>query len=180
MGRTSFDLSAVQRALGMKVGVSLPSMETASMIPTFLVGDMSSSFASEAFEARAVYALDGRAHEIQAIAPGGIVVERLRITGAANDLVTAGIFTTKQIVDTANLARMDVGGTPTSSRIFNEPIAAAGAPFNTHFTLNAAGVYTPGQISWVVSSGSFLAFNAGASVTLEIQWREIPISVGSE
>lgn len=180
MGRTTFDLSAVQRALGMKVGVGLPSMGTDIMIPTVRLADFSKSFASEAFEARGVYALNARAHEIQSIAPGGIVVERLRITGIANTLVTAGVFPTKQIASAANLARMDVGGTPTTSRVFNEPISAAGAPFGTHLSLAASGEYEV-AVSWFVPSGSFLAFNITLSTgTLEFQWREIPVHVGSE
>jgi len=180
VGRTTFDLSAVQRALGMKVGVGLPSMQTEQMGPVVLLADFSKSFASEAFEARGVYALPGRAHEIQSIAPGGIVVERVRITGVANNVVTAGIFTTKQIVSVANLPRIDVGGSPTTSRVFNEPTSAPGAPFNTQLDLSAAGEYEV-AVSWFVTSGSFLAFDITLSTgTLELQWREIPVHVGSE
>lgn len=80
---TTFDLSAVLRALGARTSASVPNVATGQLLPVVVLGDFSNTFAPETIEARGltqgnpVSAAAGTWSGVylQSLAPGGIVVE---------------------------------------------------------------------------------------------------------
>lgn len=200
MGRTTFDLSSVQRALGMKVGVGLPSMQTDSMMPVVLLADFSRSFAAEAFESRGVLGsetlsgdvLNRPVIELKAISPGGVVIEEVRVFhGVLNGLASARVTFLNQvnpiavplapIVDPENI--IEIGGDPVTSvgrsfALVGEP-SSAGIP-----VILDAGSAAVTNMGWFLPSGRVFRINGTLAPTstlaASIQFREIPVSVGSE
>lgn len=199
MGRTTFDLSAVQRALGMKVGVGLPSMQTESMAPVVVLADFSRSFAAEAFEARGVLGASQPSPpagnrpvvELKAISNGGVVIEEVRVfngivAGAPgeavrfeNDESAISVGVVGPLAETI----IDVGGEDVGSegRSFSVVGATtAGIPIQ----LNLSGLATVTNMGWFLPSGRVFRVSGEVNLTgvlsLSIQFREIPVHVGSE
>jgi len=191
--QTTFDLSQIQRALGMKTGVSLPAMEAGKLVQTMVVGDMSKSFAAEQFEARgfatgfaSFHATQFSFAQIIANAPGGIVIERVDIK--ANDPLNVPIdqIGIRTGFPTGLLGPIDgitfnVGGAPLSSKVTggNHPVR----PTEAIVALDAIGHKTFENFSWFIPSGS--AFEVGTRqvnevVIVNMQWREIPQAPGSQ
>ena len=191
--QTTFDLSQIQRALGIKTGVSLPSMESGELVQTMVVGDMSKSFAAEQFEARgfstgiAVNNLLNQSYiQIIANAAGGIVIERVNIKGESAlgaPIARCGIrvgfptiLTTPQPGNTFN-----VGGSPISSAVIGGHFPVL--PVVARVDLDSLGTKTYENFSWFIASGSAFEITSHQLDTVmiaNIQWREIPQAPGSQ
>ena len=192
----TFDLGRVYRALGVRSTSVNPDLDTANLIQTIQVADMSKSFAPEAFEARAVGALAGasgpiRTYEVKAIAPGGIVIEIFRVVQPA--AITLGVVVTIQSttrmagVTTVAAGKLDVGGVPTTSTVEQDAAAPLAVPVGASGPIKLVGdssdVILFNPISWFVPASFFLTLTSFGLIDLEdvdIQWREIPQPQGEQ
>jgi len=191
--KTSFSLSRVQRALGIRTGVELPSVETEQLSQTIIVGDMSKSFASEQFEARGFSsAKQGlivdqfSVCELASLASGGIVVERIDVF---SEVFLGGIpddfglriappiesWDTGPFVDNIEI----VGGGPLTSTVRHGAVIAAAT--TQLIRLNLEGQKTFENFGWFIPSGSALScrtIDTFKIIHVTFQWREISQGAG--
>jgi len=191
--QTTFDLSQIQRALGMRTGVSLPAMEAGKLVQTMVVGDMSRSFAAEQFEARGFSTgigindpLNQSCAQIIANAAGGIVIERVDIQ-ATDGLnvprercgIRVGFPTT--LTAPVDGITFNVGGSPVSSIVIGGSFLVLSP--NCRVQLDARGLKTFENFSWFIASGSAFEVSSlqfDTVMVVNIQWREIPQAPGSQ
>lgn len=183
----------------MKVGVGLPSMETENMIPVVKLADFSKSFAAEAFEARGVLgatlgapAGDRPIIELRALAPGGVVIEEVRVFngivfGAPGEAVRFENDAAPAIGPPAPVTEtvLNVGGQPVGSTgISFALLGAVPATPSIPIQLSLSGLAEVTNMSWFLPSGRVFRINGEVNLTAilsaSIQFREIPVSLGSE
>jgi len=181
---TTFNLSKVQQALGVRSINTTPNLVTADLVQSITVADMSKSFASESFEARALGTTQLVSTAcLHSLGIGGIVIERLRVVGP---IPIAGPafqlrLSIEDAIDFPTPARkMDVGGQPTRSRWTDGGLATK---IDASITLDSQGRYDADVISWFIPAKFSLlmeTFPLFADIFYEVQWREIPQSAGPQ
>lgn len=165
------------------------------MSQVLVVGDLSTSFASQQFEARGVSGTtrDGNATDLATVqlianARGGIVIEALDVFAQAGGVPAPepifffNIGTVLVLSVGASVAIIQAGGQPTTSSVESgtttTPITGAGA---IQLFLDD-GFLRLENTNWFVPSGSALIVQARGVALSEIapifQWREIPEAPG--
>lgn len=192
---TTFDLSAVYRALGVRSPNTNVILDTERLTPTIQIADMSRSFAPEAFESRAVSTIVGAnvaaeftICQINSIAPGGIVIERVDLRAATSALVALpqtsmqiGAPLTLNNIITPTI--LNVGGSPVTSTV---QAGSLGAVPGTTIFVNldpANGLKTFENFGWFIPSASsfrLVALGLNEFQWLQVQWREIPQARGQQ
>jgi hypothetical protein len=132
--QSTYDLSAVLRALGVRTARAVPSIAATDLLPVVVVGDFSTTFAAEVVESRAVTpgtnwsspAGFWSATYLHALSPGGIVVENFDFD-PGNRGPIPNIFTCSLEPFTGTLDQLfPIGGGSIASRsatIVNQPLA---------------------------------------------------------
>jgi len=193
---STFDLSRVYEILGIRnPRTNLDVNE--QLIQTVQVADVSSSFASEQFTARAaasaalgpIVAQTSR-FELKAIAPGGIVVEAVfmwaeRAAGTPAEQVFLNIEDPNPLLlGPAISVPLNVGGATVTSTLTRGHLAAASFPDVPIFLDPITAQRSIETLGWFVPSGQVLAMESDTQnaffMRSEFQWREIPQSAGPQ
>jgi len=186
---STFNITAAQRALGIRSPIVNPDFSP-EIVQTVQMADVSKSFAAEAFEARAVGttgAAAAAATELHAIAPGGIVIERLTLSERV--VPPVGIFIEVRATSNLNAVsfisnKMDVGGSLTNSTLRQSILPGPGVlPNFVRIETDPDGFFDLSDISWFVPAGNFLTCSIQAPAVdlyVEVQWREIPQPQGAQ
>jgi len=195
--QSTYDLSAVFRALGVRTARAIPSIQDVGLVPVVQVGDFSSTFAAEVVESRGVVkghswtSPVGRwsAYYLQSLAPGGLVVERyVSDPGGTGNIPT--VFTCSSLPWAAGSFDpiLPIGGGSIASRgnyIIDQPLPLP------DFTgvLGPGDVWGPGGFHqplpdilerWFVPPGRFIGQYIVGQVASSpvIVFREIPEAQG--
>lgn len=195
--QSTYDLSSVFRALGIRTARAVPSLAAVELVPVVQVGDFSSTFAPEVIESRGITsgnlwstpAGQWSGCYLQSLAPGGLVIETFedRPSGAAPQ---PAFFQCSSLpwVGGTFVPIFTIGGGSVASR-FNFIIGQAlplpdfaGALGPGQFWDAATGASPLGRVldRWYVAPGQFVGTyivgQVGASAV--IRFREIPEAQG--
>jgi len=192
--QTTYDLSQVHSALGMKEGNALPSVDGGAMVQTIVVGDMSKTFGAQQFEGRgyctaigAATAAQEAACDLLSLSAGGVVLERIDLRcedSFGNPASQCGfqVLPAKTPLDTVFGAVLvfNVGGVPVQS--FPEGGAIIVGGTRALINLNAIGQKTFENFGWFIPSGGVFRTLGpiNHNLWLTMQWRELPQAPGSK
>lgn len=189
--QTSFSLSRIYRALGVRTGI-LPPFDTEAFAPVAIVADFSRSYAPEQIEGRAVMLETTPSlaphlyvnHLIEVRSAGGIIVEALEIeTDQANAQCYFKRRQTRPWTGISlNTQRVDVGGLSTRSDVEGAwNVVLLGTPSCVHaspLVVPTERMYVPA--GWYFEWGSYQPIAPVAhTLRYSIVWREIPEILGT-
>jgi len=201
---TTFDLSQVYKSLGVRSPNTNVELDTSQLTPVIVMADMAQSFSPEQFQARGVSSIIGDfandefgTCELRSLGAGGIVIERLEVSTesdavAAEDQTQLFLGTTPEtIVSPVVPEILQIGGENARSTVVGGHTVAGHTPIGVQVQfpivrndISFGRFEIP--FNWFIAPGQFFVVqnNAGpanaGTLTVNIQWREIPQARGQQ